>query len=48
VHHRDVVRAALEELERDLSGPERVRALARIAGQLKRPRPQPPSETAER
>jgi len=39
VHHRDVVRAALEELERDLAGPDRERALARIARQLKRPEP---------
>jgi hypothetical protein len=38
VHHRDVVRAALEELERDLGGADRERALARIAEQLKRPR----------
>jgi amino acid transporter len=41
VHHRDVVRAALEELERDLTGPGRERALARIAGQLTRPKPAP-------
>ena len=40
VHHRDVVRAALEELERDLTGPDRDRALARIAEQLKRPHPE--------
>jgi amino acid transporter len=39
VHHRDVVRAALEELERDLAGPDRERALARIAEQMKRPQP---------
>jgi len=38
VHHRDVVRAALEEMERDLSGADREGALARIAEQLKRPR----------
>ncbi len=38
VHHRDVVRAALEEMERDLGGADRERALARIAEQLKRPR----------
>ncbi len=38
VHHRDVVRAALEEMERDLGGPDREGALARIAEQLKRPR----------
>jgi hypothetical protein len=39
VHHRDVVRAALEELERDLAGPDRERALTRLAEQLKRPGP---------
>jgi amino acid transporter len=39
VHHRDVVRAALEELERDLAGPDRERALARIAEHLDRPKP---------
>jgi hypothetical protein len=38
VHHRDVVRAALEEMERDLGGADRERALARIAEHLKRPR----------
>ena len=38
VHHRDVVRAALEEMERDLGGADREGALARIAEQLKRPR----------
>ena len=38
VHHRDVVRAALEEMERDLGGADRERALARIAAQLKRPK----------
>jgi amino acid transporter len=38
VHHRDVVRAALEEMERDLGGADRERALARIAAQLKRAR----------
>ena len=38
VHHRDVVRAALEEMERDLDGADRERALARIAEQLKRPK----------
>jgi amino acid transporter len=39
VHHRDVVRAALEELERDLAGPDRERALARIAEHLDRQKP---------
>jgi len=38
VHHRDVVRAALEEMERDLGGADREGALARIAAQLKRPK----------
>ena len=38
VHHRDVVRAALEEMERDLAGYDRARTLARIAEQLKRPK----------
>jgi len=38
VHHRDVVRAALEEMERDLGGADRERALARIAEQLKGPK----------
>ena len=46
VHHRDVVRAALEEMERDLGGADRERALARIAEQVKRP--QPEAEIAER
>ena len=41
VHHRDVVRVALEELERDLAGYDRARVLARIAGQVKRPQPRP-------
>ena len=45
VHHRDVVRAALEELERDLAGPDRERTLARIGEELKRP--QPKAELAE-
>jgi amino acid transporter len=45
VHHRDVVRAALEELERDLGGYERARALARIANQVKRP---PPARAEDR
>jgi hypothetical protein len=39
VHHRDVVRAALEQMEKDLAGYDRARTLARIAEQLKRPRP---------
>ena len=39
VHHRDVVRAALEQMERDLAGYDRARTLARIAAQLKRPQP---------
>lgn len=38
VHHRDVVRAALEEMERDLAGYDRARTLARIAEQVKRPK----------
>lgn len=38
VHHRDVVRAALEAMERDLAGTGREAALARIAGELPRPR----------
>ena len=40
VHHRDVVRAALEEMERDLAGYDRARTLARIAEQVKRPKPE--------
>jgi amino acid transporter len=44
VHHRDVVRAALEEMERDLGGEDRDRALARIAAQLKRPHPMEPAK----
>jgi amino acid transporter len=36
VHHRDVVRSALEELERELKGGGRSRALARIKGQSAR------------
>jgi amino acid transporter len=50
VHHRDVVRAALEELERELRGGSRSRALARIKGQAARrpgtpaaPPPPPPA-----
>jgi amino acid transporter len=39
LHHRDVVRAALEQMEKDLAGYDRARTLARIAEQLKRPRP---------
>lgn len=39
VHHRDVVRAALEDIQRDLEGPGREEALARIANQVKRPPP---------
>lgn len=49
VHHRDVVRAALEEFERELRGGGRSRALARIKGQSARlpgtpaePPPPPP------
>ena len=38
VHHRDVVRAALEAMERDLAGTGREATLARIAGQSTRPR----------
>jgi amino acid transporter len=45
VHHRDVVRAALEQMERDLAGPGRERALTRIAGQLKPPEPNPEEGT---
>jgi len=41
VHHRDVVRAALEEMERNLAGPDRERVLARIAKQLPRPQQSP-------
>jgi hypothetical protein len=44
VHHRDVVRAALEELEEDLAVPDRERALALIGGQ--RTRPAPTTDTA--
>jgi amino acid transporter len=36
VHHRDVVRAALEAFERELKGGSRSRALARIKGQSAR------------
>jgi amino acid transporter len=39
VHHRDVVRVALEELEHGLAGPDRERVLARIAEQLRQPAP---------
>jgi amino acid transporter len=39
VHHRDIVRVALEELERDLAGYDRARTLARIAEQVKHARP---------
>jgi amino acid transporter len=46
VHHRDVVRAALEVMERDLAGPDRERTLARIASQ--RRQPQPATKIAER
>jgi hypothetical protein len=38
------VRAALEEMERDLGGEDRDRALARIAAQLKRPHPMEPAK----
>jgi amino acid transporter len=41
VHHRDVVRVALEAMERDLAGYNRARTLARIAEQLKRPQSKP-------
>lgn len=44
VHHRDVVRVALEEMERDLAGYDRARTLAKIAEQVKRP--QPPRDSA--
>jgi hypothetical protein len=37
VHHRDVVRAALEHMESDLGGNDREAALDRIASQLHRP-----------
>jgi hypothetical protein len=37
VHHRDVVRAALEELGHDLGSANRARALARIKEQTRRP-----------
>ncbi len=37
VHHRDVVRAALEELEQDLTSGNRARALDRIKEQAARP-----------
>jgi len=50
VHHRDVVRAALEAFEKDLKGGSRSRALARIKGQSARrpgtpaaPPPPPPA-----
>lgn len=46
VHHRDIVRVALEQLERDLGGYERAHALARIAEQAKRTPPK--AETPER
>jgi hypothetical protein len=36
VHHRDVVRAALEQMEQDLAGYGRARTLARIAEQVKK------------
>jgi amino acid transporter len=39
VHHRDVVRAALEQMEKDLAGYDRARTLARIAGQVKKAGP---------
>jgi hypothetical protein len=35
VHHRDVVRAALEGLESDLSGSEREEAISRIGEQVR-------------
>ena len=41
VHHRDVVRAALEELERDLRSADRDRALDLIGAQIRREAPQP-------
>jgi len=43
VHHRDVVRAALEELEQDLTSGDRTRALARIEEQAARPPGTPPA-----
>jgi len=46
VHHRDVVAVALEQLERDLAGDGRERALARIAERSGRP-PAPPAESDE-
>jgi hypothetical protein len=43
VHHRDVVRVALEQMEKNLAGYDRARTLALIAEQLKRPQPTPES-----
>jgi amino acid transporter len=44
VHHRDVVRVALEELSRDLRGPRREQALARIRKQAGKPQLASPQE----
>jgi hypothetical protein len=52
VHHRDVVRVALERLEQDMSGDGREQAISDIGAQVRamratsvsRPRPRPGSE----